>query len=153
MASDNVITITGNLADDPELRFTPNGVAVTSCRVAVNQRRYNRETNSWDEKLDGFFTCNVWRDQAENVAGSLTKGARVIVIGRLRSRSYEDREGQTRWVTEIEADEICPSLRWATAKVERNSRGGSSSGGGGGSETSWGAPAPASAPEAEDVPF
>ena len=153
MATDNVITITGNLADDPELRFTPNGVAVTSVRVAVNQRRYNRETNSWDERLDGFFTCNVWRDQAENVASSLTKGARVVVIGRLRSRSYEDREGQTRWVTEIEADEICPSLRWATAKVERNPRGGGGGGGGGGAETSWGAPAPTSAPEPEDVPF
>lgn len=149
MATDNVITITGNLADDPELRFTPNGVAVTSVRVAVNQRRYNRETNSWDERLDGFFTCNVWRDQAENVASSLTKGARVVVTGRLRSRSYEDREGQTRWVTEIEADEVCPSLRWATAKVERNPRGGS----GGGSDTTWGAPAPTQAPEPEDVPF
>jgi single-strand DNA-binding protein len=151
VASDNVITITGNLADDPELRFTPNGVAVASVRVAVNQRRFNRETNSWDERLDGFFTCNVWRDQAENVASSLTKGARVIVIGRLRSRSYEDREGQTRWVTEIEADEVCPSLRWATAKVERTPRGGG--GGGGGSDTSWGAPAPTTAPEPEDVPF
>lgn len=149
MATDNVITITGNLADDPELRFTPNGVAVASVRVAVNQRRYNRETNSWDERLDGFFTCNVWRDQAENVASSLTKGARVVVTGRLRSRSYEDREGQTRWVTEIEADEICPSLRWATAKVERNPRGDR----GGGSDTSWGAPAPSQAPEPEDVPF
>ncbi|MBW3604745.1 MAG: single-stranded DNA-binding protein [Actinobacteria bacterium] len=151
MASDNVITITGNLADDPELRFTPNGVAVCSARVAVNQRFFNKQTNSWDERLDGFFTCNVWRDQAENVASSLTKGARVVVIGRLRSRSYEDREGQTRWVTEIEADEICPSLRWATAKVERTPRGGGS--GGGSSETSWGAPAPTSAPEPEDVPF
>ena len=119
-------------------------------RAAVNQRRYNRETNSWDERLDGFFTCNVWRDQAENVASSLTKGARVVVTGRLRSRSYEDREGQTRWVTEIEADEICPSLRWATAKVERNPRGGS---GGAGQDTSWGARAPTSAPEPEDVPF
>jgi single-strand DNA-binding protein len=153
VATDNVITITGNLADDPELRFTPNGVAVTSVRVAVNQRRFNRETNSWDERLDGFFTCNVWRDQAENVASSLTKGARVVVTGRLRSRSYEDREGQTRWVTEIEADEICPSLRWATAKVERNPRGGGGGGGGGGAETSWGGPAPSSAPEPEDVPF
>jgi len=153
VATDNVITITGNLADDPELRFTPNGVAVTSVRVAVNQRRFNRETSSWDERLDGFFTCNVWRDQAENVASSLTKGARVVVTGRLRSRSYEDREGQTRWVTEIEADEICPSLRWATAKVERNPRGGGGGGGGGGAETSWGGPAPSSAPEPEDVPF
>lgn len=153
MATDNVITITGNLTDDPELRFTPNGVAVTNVRVAVNQRRFNRETNSWDDRLDGFFTCNVWRDQAENVASSLQKGTRVVVTGRLRSRSYEDREGQTRWVTEIEADEICPSLRWATAKVERNPRGGS---GGGAKSESWGgsnAPPPASAPESEDVPF
>jgi single-strand DNA-binding protein len=150
VAVDNAITIVGNLTDDPELRFTPNGVAVTSCRVAVNQRRFNRESNSWDDKLDGFFTCNVWREQAENVAGSLTKGTRVIVIGRLKSRSYEDREGQTRWVTEIEADEISPSLRWASAKIERNPRGGGS---GGGAADTWGAPPPASAPEAEDVPF
>ena len=150
MAVDNAITIVGNLTDDPELRFTPNGVAVTSCRVAVNQRRFNRESNSWDDKLDGFFTCNVWREQAENVASSLTKGTRVVVIGRLKSRSYEDREGQTRWVTEIEADEISPSLRWASAKVERNPRGGGS---GGGSSDTWGTPPPASAPEAEDVPF
>jgi len=150
VAVDNAITIVGNLTDDPELRFTPNGVAVTSCRVAVNQRRFNRESNSWDDKLDGFFTCNVWREQAENVASSLTKGTRVVVIGRLKSRSYEDREGQTRWVTEIEADEISPSLRWASAKVERNPRGGGSSGG---SSDTWGTPPPASAPEAEDVPF
>jgi single-strand DNA-binding protein len=148
MASENVITITGNLADDPELRFTPNGVAVTSVRVAVNQRRFNRETNSWDEKLDGFFTCQVWRQQAENVAASLAKGARVVVIGRLKTRSYEDQEGQTRWVTEIEADEICPSLRWATTTVERNPRNGS----GGSWESDRSAP-PASAPEPEDVPF
>ncbi len=149
MAADNVITITGNLADDPELRFTPNGVAVTSVRVAVNQRRFNRETNSWDERLDGFFTCNVWRDQAENVAASLTKGSRVVVIGRLKSRSYEDREGQTRWVTEIEADEICPSLRWATAQINKVNRGGN----GRAADTSWSTPPPVSAPAADDVPF
>jgi single-strand DNA-binding protein len=152
VASDNIITITGNLADDPELRFTPNGVAVTSVRVAVNQRRFNRETNSWDERLDGFFTCNVWRDQAENVASSLTKGSRVVVIGRLKSRSYEDREGQTRWVTEIEADEICPSLRWARAQVAKTAGRG---GGGGGDGTDGGGggddiPPP---PADDDVPF
>jgi single-strand DNA-binding protein len=152
MASDNVITITGNLADDPELRFTQSGVAVCNVRVAVNQRRFNRNTNEWDEHLDGFFTCGVWRDQAENVASSLYKGARVVVIGRLKSRSYEDREGQTRWVTEIEADEICPSLRWATAKIERNTRDGQR-GGSRDSGSTWGAPPPRQDPAPEDVPF
>lgn len=143
MATDNVITITGNLADDPELRFTPNGVAVCSARVAVNKRRYDKQANEWTDELDGFFTCNVWRDQAENVAQSLTKGARVVVVGRLRSRQYEDREGQTRWTTEIEADEICPSLRWATAKVERTRRD---------TGTTRSADVPV-APEPEAVPF
>lgn len=122
MAVDNVITIVGNLADDPELRYTPSGVPVTNVRVAVNQRFYNRETQQWDERLDGFFTANVWRDHAENVADSLHKGARVLVTGRLRNRSYENKEGQTRWVTEIEADEVCPSLRWAVAKPEKVDR-------------------------------
>jgi single-strand DNA-binding protein len=146
MATDNVITIQGNLADDPELRFTPNGIAVCSVRVAVNQRFKNNQTNEWEERLDGFFTCNVWRDQAENVASSLTKGSRVVVIGRLKSRSYEDREGQTRWVTEIEADEVAPSLRWATARIERNPRPGTGAVGNGGQSR-------ASIPEPEDVPF
>jgi len=155
VANDNVITIVGNLTDDPELRYTPNGVAVANCRVAVNRRMFNKESNSWDDKLDGYFTINVWRDYAENVAESLSKGTRVLVTGRLISRSYEDKEGQTRWVTEIEADEICPSLRWATAKITKvNRSGGGGGGGGGGSETSWGgAPPPAQAPAADDVPF
>ena len=154
MATENIITIVGNLTDDPELRYTPNGVAVTNMRVAVNRRMFNRESNSWDEKLDGFFTVNVWRDHAENVAESLKRGTRVMVQGRLISRSYEDKEGQTRWVTEIEADEVCPSLRWATAKVSKVNRssGGNASGGGGGGD-SWGAPPPAQAPAADDVPF
>ncbi|HWB72563.1 MAG TPA: single-stranded DNA-binding protein [Egibacteraceae bacterium] len=149
MASDNVITIVGNLADDPELRYTPAGVAVASLRVAVNRRLRNKDTNEWEDRLDGFFTVNVWRGYAENVADSLSKGTRVLVQGRLISRSYEDREGQTRWVTEIEADEVCPSLRWATAKIEkvsRSDRGGTDAGFGG-------APPPASAPEPQDVPF
>ncbi|MGI8574522.1 MAG: single-stranded DNA-binding protein [Egibacteraceae bacterium] len=153
MANDNIITIVGNLADDPELRYTPNGVAVCNTRVAVNQRFFNKETNGWDERLDGFFTCNVWRDMAENVAESLSKGTRVLVTGRLRSRSYEDRDGNTRWVTEIEADEVCPSLRWATAQVKRVNRQ-SQRDGGGNEATSWGGAAPpTSAPEADDVPF
>ena len=154
MATDNVITIVGNLTDDPELRYTPNGVAVTNMRVAVNRRMFNRESNSWDEKLDGFFTVNVWRDHAENVAESLKRGTRVMVQGRLISRSYEDKEGQTRWVTEIEADEVCPSLRWATAKVSKvNRSGGGGGGGNAGGNESWGAPPPAQAPAADDVPF
>ena len=153
MATDNVITLVGNLTDDPELRFTPSGVAVANVRVAVNRRIRNNQTNEWEDKLDGYFTVNVWRDQAENVAESLHRGNRVLVTGRLTSRSYQDKEGQTRWVTEIEADEICPSLRWATAQITKVNRreGGarqSDSNGWGGST----APAPA-APAADDVPF
>jgi single-strand DNA-binding protein len=152
MATDNVITIVGNLADDPELRYTPNGVAVTTLRVAVNQRFFNKETNGWDERLDGFFSVNVWRDYAENVAESLKRGARVLVTGRLRSRSYEDKEGQTRWVTEIEADEVCPSLKWATADIRKVSRGGG--GGRDGGDGGWGGPPPpAQAPTSDEVPF
>ena len=156
MANDNVITIVGNLTDDPELRYTPNGVAVTNMRVAVNRRMFNKESNAWDDKLDGYFTVNVWRDHAENVAESLKRGTRVLVTGRLISRSYENKEGETRWVTEIEADEVCPSLRWATAKVSKVNRssGGPGGGGGGGGDNSWGgAPPPAQAPAADDVPF
>ena len=146
MAVENQITIIGNLADDPELRYTQNGVAVANVRVAVNRRKRNPETNEWEDALDGFFTCNIWREQAENVAESISKGDRVLVLGRLRSRSYEDREGQTRWVTEVEADEICPSLRWARATVSRNPREG-------GRPAAAASPPPPSAPEPDDVPF
>ena len=134
MAVENQITIIGNLADDPELRYTQSGVAVANVRVAVNRRKRNQDTNEWEDALDGFFTCNVWREQAENVAESLSKGDRVLVLGRLRSRSYENKEGETRWVTEVEADEITPSLRWARAQVTRNPKGGGPrpTGGGGG---------------------
>lgn len=153
MANDNVITLVGNLTDDPELRYTPAGVAVANMRVAVNRRRFNREANSWDDQLDGYFRVNVWRDLAENVAESLRRGTRVLVSGRLISRSYEDKEGQTRWVTEIEADEVCPSLRWATASINKVSRSGAGGDGGRG-DTSWGgAPPPAEAPATDDVPF
>jgi single-strand DNA-binding protein len=152
MATDNVITIVGNLTDDPELRFTPSGVAVASCRVAVNRRTRNQQTNEWEDKLDGYFTVNVWRDHAENIAESLSRGNRVLVTGRLTSRSYQDKEGQTRWVTEIEADEICPSLRWATAQITKVNRSGNGRASGG--DASWSsAPPPVSAPAADDVPF
>lgn len=156
MAVENQISIVGNLTEDPELRFTPNGVAVANVRVAVNRRKRNAQTGEWDDQLDGFFTVNVWREMAENIADSLEKGSRVVVIGRLRSRSYEDREGQTRWVTEIEADEICPSLRFARAKITRNPRGQSQGQGQGGQGADGGqgdGPPPPSAPEPDDVPF
>ena len=152
MATENIITIVGNLTDDPELRYTPAGVAVANMSVAVNRRIRNKDTNEWEDKVDGFFRVNIWRDHAENVAESLRRGNRVLVTGRLISRSYEDKEGQTKWVTEIEADEVCPSLRWATAKVAKVNRSGG--GGGGGNEGGWNqTPPPASPPEADDVPF
>jgi len=148
VAAENQITIIGNLADDPELRYTQSGVAVTNVRVAVNRRKRNQETNEWEDALDGFFTCNVWREQAENVAESLSKGDRVLVLGRLRSRSYDTKEGETRWVTEIEADEVTPSLRWARAEVTRNPRGG-----GGGQRASAESAPPPPPPDSDDVPF
>ena len=155
MAIDNVITIVGNLANDPELRYTSAGIAVVTVSVAVNQRFFNKETNNWDEKLDGFFDCIIWRGYAENVAESLTRGSRVLVTGRIKKRSYEDKEGQTRWVTEIEADEICPSLRWATAQLTKINRSGQQNpaqgnGSGNGYATVPPAPAP---PASDDVPF
>ena len=156
MATENTITLVGNLTDDPELRYTPSGVAVANMRVAVNRRIRNRDTNEWEDRTDGFFNVNVWRDHAENVAESLARGTRVLVTGRLISRSYEDREGQTRWVTEVEADEVCPSLRWATAKVSQVSRGGGGRAGAGASAGPGGAPppaAPAAPPATDDVPF
>ena len=154
MATENIITVIGNLTDDPELRYTPAGVAVANMSVAVNRRFFNKETNAWDDKVDGFFRVNIWRDHAENVAESLKRGTRVLVTGRLISRSYEDKEGQTKWVTEIEADEVCPSLRWATAKITKVNRSGGGGGGGGGQDPGWSnTPPPAQAPAPDDVPF
>ena len=127
MANDNQVMLVGNLTDDPELRFTPNGAAVANFRLAVTPRV--REGDSWKDGETSFFRINVWRQQAENVAETLQKGARCIVVGRLRTRSWETPEGEKRSVTEVEADEIGPSLKFATAKVERSSRG--CSGGGG----------------------
>ena len=152
MATDNQIIIVGNLTDDPELRFTPQGIPVANFSVAVNRRFFNKETNGWDDKLDGYFRCNVWRDYAENVAESLKRGTRVLVTGRLMSRSYEDKDGNTRYVTEIEADEVCPTLKWAIAKVDKVNR---SAGGARGDGGSYGAsvPPPTQAPEPDDVPF
>jgi single-strand DNA-binding protein len=127
MAGDTVITVIGNLTDDPELRFTPSGAAVAKFRVASTPRFMDRTTNEWKDGEPLFLSCTVWRQAAENVAETLQRGARVIVSGRLRQRSYETREGEKRTVIELEVDEIGPSLRYATAKVQKMSR----SGGGG----------------------
>ena len=121
MAGETVITVCGNLVDEPELRFTPNGAAVAKFRVASTPRKFNRDTNAWEDDRDGslFLTCSVWRQQAENAASTLEKGMRVIVVGRLKSRSYEDREGVKRTVFELDVDEVAPSLRNATATVTK----------------------------------
>src|SRR6266545_2263246 len=117
MPTDNYTSIVGNLVDDPELRFTGNGTAVANLRVAVTQRL--QQDGTWRDGETSFFKVNVWRGQAENLADSLSKGDRVMVSGRLRQRSWETPEGEKRSVTEIEADEVGASLKWATAKVER----------------------------------
>ncbi|GAA5189163.1 single-stranded DNA-binding protein [Rugosimonospora acidiphila] len=138
MAGETTITVIGNLTDDPELRFTPSGAAVAKFRVASTPRTLDRASGEWRDGEPLFLSCTVWRQAAENVAESLQRGARVIVSGRLRQRSYETREGEKRTVIELEVDEIGPSLRYATAKVQKMSRSsggggfGSSSGGGGG---------------------
>ncbi|MEV6931615.1 single-stranded DNA-binding protein [Dactylosporangium sp. NPDC051485] len=128
-AGDTTITVIGNLTEDPELRFTPSGAAVAKFRVASTPRIMDRQTNEWKDGEPLFLSCTVWRQAAENVAESLTRGSRVIVSGRLKQRTYETREGEKRTVIELEVDEVGPSLRYATAKVQKMSR---SSGGGGG---------------------
>ena len=135
-AGDTVITIAGNLVDDPELRYTPTGQAVAKFRIASTPRFMDRQTNEWKDGESLFLSCNVWRQAAENVAESLQRGMRVIVQGRLKQRSYETREGEKRTVFEIDVEEIGPSLKFATAKVNRTSR----QGGGGGYSGGGGAP-------------
>ncbi|MEU9832134.1 single-stranded DNA-binding protein [Streptosporangium sp. NPDC048047] len=131
-AGDTQITIVGNLVDDPELRFTPTGQAVARFRIASTPRFLDKQTNEWKDGEGLFLTCNVWRQAAENVAESLQRGMRVIVQGRLRQRSYETKEGEKRTVYEVEVDEVGPSLRNATAKVNKTTRQGGGGGGGGG---------------------
>jgi single-strand DNA-binding protein len=160
MAGDTIITVVGNLTADPELRFTPSGAAVANFTVASTPRMFDRQTNEWKDGEALFMRCNVWRQAAENVAESLTRGARVVVTGRLKQRSFETREGEKRTVIELEVDEIGPSLRYATAKVNKVSRGsgggdfggggggggyGGGRGSGGGSDDPWGSAQPASA--------
>jgi single-strand DNA-binding protein len=130
MAGETVITIIGNLTNDPELRFTPSGAAVANFTVASTPRTFDRQSNEWKDGETLFMRCSVWRDAAENVAESLQRGTRVLVSGRLRSRSYETKEGEKRTVVEMDVDEVGPSLRYATAKVAKTSRGGGSGGGG-----------------------
>ena len=129
MAGETSITLIGNLTADPELRFTPSGAAVANFTVASTPRTFDRQTNEWRDGDAMFLNCAVWRQAAENVAESLQKGMRVIVQGRLKSRSYETREGERRTVFEIDVDEIGPALRYATAKVSRNPSGGGQGGG------------------------
>ncbi len=132
MAGETVITVVGNLVDDPELRFTPSGAAVANFRIASTPRTFDRQANEWKDGEALFLTCNAWRQMAENVAESLQRGMRVIVQGRLRSRQYETREGEKRTVFEIEVDEVGPALRYATAKVTKANRSGGGGGGFGG---------------------
>ncbi|NQE72672.1 MULTISPECIES: single-stranded DNA-binding protein [Nocardia] len=123
MSGDTVITVIGNLVAPAELRFTPNGAAVVNFTVASTPRVFDRQTNEWKDGESLFLRCNLWREAAENLAESdLSKGARVIVVGRLKQRTYETREGEKRYVTELDVEEVGPSLRWATATVKRAAR-------------------------------
>jgi len=149
VAGETTITVVGNLTADPELRFIPSGAAVANFTVASTPRTFDRQTNEWKDGDALFLRCNIWREAAENVAESLTRGMRVIVTGRLRQRSFETREGEKRTVVELEVDEVGPSLRYANAKVNKVSRGGGGGGGGyggGGGQSQ----APAGGPPAED---
>ncbi len=142
MAGETVVTLVGNLVDDPELRFTPSGAAVANFRIASTPRTYDRQSGEWKDGESLFLSCSVWRQAAENVAESLQRGMRVIVQGRLKSRSYDDREGQKRTVFEIDVDEVGPSLRSATAKVTKAMRSGPGGEGGGGGNFGGGGGAP-----------
>jgi single-strand DNA-binding protein len=160
MAGDTIITVVGNLTADPELRFTPSGAAVANFTVASTPRTFDRQSNEWKDGEALFLRCNIWRQAAEHVAESLTRGTRVIVSGRLKQRSFETREGEKRTVIELEVDEIGPSLRYATAKVNKSARGSSGSGFGGApssgapADDPWAAaPAAAGAGYSDEPPF
>jgi single-strand DNA-binding protein len=161
---DVTVTVVGNLTNDPELRFTPSGAAVASFTVASTPRILDKATNEWKDGDALFLRCSVWRQAAENVAESLTRGARVIVTGRLKQRSFETKEGEKRTVVELDVDEVGPSLRYATAKVTKASRGGGGGGGGGGSygggggaapvdDDPWATPAPSGGGMTDEPPF
>lgn len=150
MAGETTIVVVGNLTSDPELRFTPSGAAVANFTVASTPRHFDKNSNEWVDDEALFMRCSIWRQAAENVTESLTKGARVVVTGRLKSRTYETKEGEKRTVLELEADEIGPSLRYATATVSKANRGGGGSFGGGASDGRGGAHDPWAAPVATD---
>ena len=148
MAGDTVITVIGNITGDPELRFTPSGAAVANFTVASTPRTLDKATNEWKDGEALFLRCSIWRQAAENVAESLQKGMRVIVQGRLQQRSYDTKEGEKRTVYELQVDEIGPSLKYATAKVNRTTRGATSGGFGGApsgapADDPWASSAPA----------
>jgi len=150
--SENSVTLVGNLTEDPELRYTSQGTAVTNFRIAVNRRIKDAATGEWKDGDASYFRVNCWRDLAEHVADSLRKGTRVLVTGTLKMREWETQEGEKRTAVEIEATECGPSLRWATAQVQRAQRAASGNGGfnaGGGNASSWGDDAPIP----EEVPF
>lgn len=171
MAGETVITVIGNLVDDPELRYTPSGAAVAKFRIASTPRAFDKESNAWKDGEALFLTCSVWRQYAENVAESLSRGTRVIVQGRLKQRSYETREGEKRTVYELDVEEVGPALRFSTAKLNKSGAGsgggggGRSFGGGGGNtgggsapDDPWASAAPAGASAGgggfdEDPPF
>ncbi|MGB9377681.1 MAG: single-stranded DNA-binding protein [Mycobacteriales bacterium] len=164
MAGETIITVVGNLTADPELRFTPSGAAVANFTVASTPRTLDKTTNEWKDGEALFLRCSVWRQAAENVAESLQRGMRVVVQGRLKQRSYETKEGEKRTVVELDVDEVGPSLKYATAKVNKTTRGGGSggfgsSGSGAGSQPAaddpWAsaAPAPASGGFSDEPPF
>lgn len=163
MAGEPTITIVGNLVDDPELRFTPAGVAVANFRVASTPRSFDKQSNEWKDGEAVFLSCSVWRQYAENVAESLTKGARVIVAGRLKQRSYETNAGEKRTVYEIDVEDVGPALRNATAKVAKVTRGGggfggdsagaSSSGRSATAEDPWATPATGGGSTVDEPPF
>ena len=155
MAGETVITVVGNLVDDPELRFTPSGAAVANFRIASTPRTFDRQTNEWKDGDALFLSCSVWRQAAENVAESLTRGTRVIVQGRLKVRQYETREGGKGTSVECDVDDVGPALRYATAKVTKVSRSdGGGFGGGGGGNFGGGSPqgSPADDPWATNAP-
>ena len=166
MAGETVITVVGNLTADPELRFTPSGAAVASFTIASTPRTFDRNSNEWKDGEALFLRCSIWRQAAENVAESLQRGMRVIASGRLKQRSYETREGEKRTVIELDVEEIGPSLKYATAKVNRTQRGSSSGGGfgasgsdsgsfsgGGPSDDPWGSAPPSSGGFSDEPPF
>jgi len=165
MAGETIITVVGNLTADPELRYTQNGIAVANFTIASTPRTYDRQSGEWKDGEALFMRASVWREFAEHVASSLTKGARVVATGRLRQRSYETKEGEKRTSIELEVDEVGPSLRYATAQVQRQSSGASKSAGaiddqwsspaaGGAVQDPWATAAPGDAPSsAEDAPF